>query len=95
MKALLLPMLLASCAPAYAQTSQCAIRVGIVEGLADRYGERQVMSGINPDGTMVEMFANPTTGTWTALISQPNGTACIVAAGDSFDGTVATLPADL
>ena len=95
MKRLILLLLLATYAPAAAQTAQCAIRVDIVNGLAERYGERLVMSGLNPDGSMIEMFANTMTGTWTALIRQPNGMACIVAAGEEFDSTVAELPAQL
>lgn len=95
MKRLVPLLLLATYAPAAAQAPQCAIRVDIVDGLAERFGERQVMSGLNPDGSMVEMFANTVTGTWTALIRQPNGMACIVAAGEAFDSTVAELPAQL
>lgn len=94
MKRLIPLLVLAACTPAHA-APQCAIHVDIVAGLADRYGERQVMSGLNPDGTLTEMFANTVTGTWTAIIAQPNGMACIVAAGEEFDSTVADLPASL
>lgn len=95
MKRLIPFLLLAACAPAAAQTAQCASYTGIVEGLAERYGERRVMSGTNPDGTVVQMFANGETGTWTALVVQADGMACVVAAGEQFDSTVAELPAQL
>ena len=94
MKRLIPLLLLATCAPA-AAAPQCAIHVDIVDGLAERYGERLVMSGLNADGSMTEMFANTLTGTWTAIIRQPNGMACMVGAGEQFDSTVAELPAQL
>lgn len=95
MKRLIPLLLLAACAPAAAQTANCALHVDIIGGLAERYGERLVMSGLNADGSMTEMFANTLTGTWTALIRQPNGMACMVGAGEEFDSTVSELPGNL
>jgi hypothetical protein len=95
MTRLLVLLIAAACAPAHAQNPNCAPYEMIVQGLSERYGERRVMSGLNPDGTLVQMFANPETGTWTALIVQPIGTACMVASGEQFDSTVAALPGNL
>jgi hypothetical protein len=94
MKRLIPLLLLAACTPAHAQ-QQCAVRTDIVEGLAERYGERQMMSGLNPDGSMVQIFANVETGTWTALVVEANGMACLVAAGEDFDAAPSELPANL
>ncbi len=92
----LLPLLaLVACNTVHAQTAQCLNHGAFIEGLADRYGERRQMSGLNGDGTVVEIYANGETGTWTALIVQPNGMACMVAAGENFDSTVSDLPPEL
>ena len=95
MKAVVTTLLLAACVPAHAQNSNCAPHLMIIEGLADRYGERRVMSGLNGDSTVVEMYANDQTGTWTALVVQPNGTACLVASGGEFNSSIAELPGNL
>jgi hypothetical protein len=95
MRAVVTALLLATCVPANAQNSNCAPHAMFIEGLADRYGERRVMAGLNGDGTVVEIFANDQTGTWTALIVQPTGIACMVASGEQFDSTVADLPPSL
>lgn len=85
----------AFCTPIHAQTAQCLNHGAFVVALADRYGERRQMAGLNGDGTIVEIYANDATGTWTALIVQPDGMACMVAAGEGFDSSVAKLPADM
>lgn len=95
MRAVVTALLLATCVPANAQTAQCVNYEAMVVGLADSYGERRIISGLNGDGTVVQMFANTETGTWTAVILHPDGMACMVAAGEQFDSTVAALPGNL
>ena len=34
---------------------------------------------------VVETFASEDTGTWTILMTMPNGTACLMAAGEAFE----------
>lgn len=95
MKRLIPLLILAMCAPAHAQEVRCGIHVDIEADLAAAFSERRVMAGLNGDGTILEILANAETGTWTALIVRPDGIACLVAAGEQFDPTVAALPADL
>ena len=64
---------------------QCGGYADAVAHLSTAYGESIVVRGIDGAGAVVEMFANPDTGTWTALIVQPDGTACMVAAGGDFE----------
>ncbi len=83
MKAIAFAALVAA-SPAVAQP-QCGGYADAVAHLSTAYGESIVVRGIDGAGAVVEMFANPDTGTWTALIVQPDGTACMVAAGGDFE----------
>lgn len=67
-----------------AQQPQCGPREKIVEVMAKKYGEvRQVMA-LTSKGLVMELFANPAKGNWTALMSRPDGVSCIVAHGEGF-----------
>lgn len=70
-------------APAVAQ-GNCAPRGQIVAMLAERYGEGRIGAGLDAQGRMVELFVSPDTGSWTALITRPDGAACIGAYGGSW-----------
>ena len=82
---LVLPLLLSLCgAPAFAQ-SNCFDRDTVVSSLGAKYSERQVFIGRTSQNTIVEVFVNRETGTWTALVSQPDGsTSCLVASGEVY-----------
>lgn len=60
----------------------CAPRDQVVAALAERYGETRQVAGITGDSLM-EVFASPA-GTWTLVISRPDGVSCLVAAGDAI-----------
>ena len=63
----------------------CAER-GVVAGhLKDRYGESHVGAGVAASGALIELFVAPT-GTWTLIVSGPDGKSCIVSHGDGWDG---------
>jgi hypothetical protein len=51
--------------------------------LAERYHETPRMAGLT-GGPMMIITASPE-GTWSALIVQPDGTACLVASGADFE----------
>lgn len=70
-------------APAFAQGQYCGARNAIVDELATSYGETKVSGGISA-GTLIEVFANRETGSWTILRTHPNGVACGVAAGEDW-----------
>lgn len=74
----------------FAQTSaQCAPRDAMVEGLASRYGESRHGIGLVANNAVMELFASDETGTWTILITLPNGLTCLVASGENYE----TVPA--
>jgi len=74
-------------------TPQCAPRDTIAASLATQFGETRRIIGLAQDNTVMELYAAPDTGTWTLTVTLPNGTTCLVAAGNSFEATADTLPA--
>ena len=63
----------------------CGDRAVMVKKLSDRYGEVQMGAGLA--GTlMLEIWANCQTGTWSVLKTHANGTACLMAAGQDWQG---------
>ena len=43
-----------------------------------------------PDAYVVEVFASDESGTWTIVITLPNGMTCLVAAGNAFQDVEGT-----
>lgn len=76
--------------PASAQN--CAKRDLVVERLKAQFSEQLTAGGLqgtSPVETLLEVWASPETGTFTILMTNPNGLSCIVAAGtDFFSGPV-------
>jgi hypothetical protein len=68
--------------PAKAETMNCAERTDIVAKLAN-YKEEAEAIGLNKDGTLLEVFVSPE-GTWTVLLSSPEGKSCIAAIGEAW-----------
>lgn len=79
----------------FAQGRNCGDRAVIIERLAERYGEARVLSGLTQTNGVLEFFGNAESGSWTVLITMPNGMTCLVAAGEAFtlsDGPEPTPP---
>ena len=75
------------------QTQQCDQRARVIGHLAQKYKEAPVAVGVTSNGGMVEVLTTGDGGTWTIILSNPNGTSCLVAAGEGwralqFDRTV-------
>jgi len=49
--------------------------------LAREFGEAPVFTGQLSRGLLFRVFANPKTGTWTALMIRTDGRSCVSAAG--------------
>ncbi|HEU0220928.1 MAG TPA: hypothetical protein VFR34_01775 [Paracoccaceae bacterium] len=79
---------------AAAQGQVCGERTAIVQRLQDKYGETRQSMGLQQNNGVVEIFASDESGTWTILVTMPNGTTCLVAAGEAWDGnaTFAAAP---
>lgn len=82
---LFLTLILASSAtlPAAAQ-SACGKRDEIVKIITNKYKEVPRALAIAGQSNLLEVYASES-GSWTILITQPQGSACIVAAGQSWE----------
>jgi hypothetical protein len=69
---------------AAAQQQTCKPRDEIVAILGEKYQESRRAYGLASPTQMLELFANTESGTWTALITRPDGVSCIVAAGTAW-----------
>lgn len=79
----ILTILLAMASPAAAQMKQpCAPHDALAEQMTGRYGERLAHSGLTAGDNVLEIWANPDSGTWTALVLNAQNIACIVATGE-------------
>lgn len=67
------------------QTRNCAPRDHVLKQLGDRFSEQRQSIGIAQNNTIVELFAAPTTGTWSIIVTAPNGTTCLIASGRAFE----------
>jgi hypothetical protein len=75
---------LATAATAQQPSVFCDLRPNIVQILEEKYEEYQIGMGLSSPVHMTEVWANLTTGTWTILVTQPNGASCVVATGEGW-----------
>ncbi len=66
------------------QAQQCDQRAKDIGHLAQKYQEAPVAIGVTASGGMVEVLTTGDGGTWTIILSNPNGTSCLVAAGEGW-----------
>lgn len=59
----------------------CAQRDAVVDRLETKYAEQLVARGLQSRTAMMELFASAESGTFTVLITSPQGVSCIVGAG--------------
>ena len=76
-----------------AQGQNCAPRPAVLEKLTDQFGETRQSIGLAAQGSVMEVFASAETGSWTIIVTLPNGMACLIAAGQSFEALAEVLPA--
>ena len=66
-----------------AQTT-CAQREMVVEKLEGRYGEVFAGGGLQNSSSVFEVWFSEEKGTWTILMTRPNGMSCIMASGTNW-----------
>lgn len=71
--------------PAVSQGRNCAPHDVVVERLSIQYGESRQAIALAPGGRVMEMFANLGTGTWTMVVTDTDGTTCLIASGQSYE----------
>ncbi|KNG93625.1 hypothetical protein [Pseudaestuariivita atlantica] len=69
-----------------AQTGGCKLRDSLTSELETRYGEQITGAGLRSKDAMIELWQSPETGSWTMLMTRPDGTACIIAHGTDWVG---------
>ncbi|MEZ0170890.1 hypothetical protein [Microvirga sp. TS319] len=70
---------------AFAQVqASCGPRSEIVKLLSDQYKENPVGIGLAQPGQVLEVFASQA-GTWTMVMTMPDGKACLIAAGNNWE----------
>ncbi len=62
----------------------CGSRADFIKALSDKYQETGKALGIAGQVNLVEIFASKS-GTWTILVTTPDGKSCIIAAGSSWE----------
>jgi hypothetical protein len=72
-------------AAGHAQERPCAARSQVVERLAARFGETLRSLGMQSAEGLVEVYASTATGAWTILLTSPDGTSRLMAAGDAWE----------
>ena len=85
-----LALLLAAAAPAVAG-ARCGPRAEVIEMLGERYEETRRGMGMAGSTQVLEVFASQD-GTWTVLVTDPEGRSCLVASGQAWEDLRETLP---
>lgn len=72
-------------APAVAESraSGCGERKLMVDHLKSTYGEQRMGGGLQSATGLVELYVSAE-GTWTLLLTRPDGTSCPIAVGEAW-----------
>lgn len=63
----------------------CAPREALLTSLSREYSEAPQAVGLANNGSVVELLSTRDGKTWTLLMTQPDGTSCVIAAGEAWD----------
>ncbi len=78
--------------PAAAQ-AVCSERAKFVDQLSGNYSENTVALGLVNNGSVLEILASKE-GSWTILVTKPNGISCVVATGEAWEAVPHQLVSD-
>jgi phage/plasmid primase-like uncharacterized protein len=62
----------------------CAERNSILSSLSRQYSEAPTGMGISNNGVLLELLTAHDGKTWTLLLTRPDGTSCVLAAGEGW-----------
>lgn len=62
----------------------CGPRAQLVQAMKQMFDERPSATGLISANELFELFVSPA-GTWTILVTNPQGISCIAAAGDNWE----------
>lgn len=63
----------------------CGKHDKIIAQLEAKYGEVQKSIGLQRGRGVVEVYASVETGSWTIIVTDTRGIACLMAAGEAFE----------
>ena len=69
--------------PTMAQ-SVCGDRGDFLRHLSRNYAEAPVAMGLVSNGTLLEVLVSKN-GSWTVIVTRPDGTSCMLAAGETWE----------
>jgi len=69
---------------ASAQPAVCLERDQLAAALDGRYSEKPIAVGLDLGGKILEIFASADGETWTMIMTSPEGTSCVIAAGEKW-----------
>jgi hypothetical protein len=75
--------------PGRRRRNRYAAREAVIDMLGERYGETVRSVGLAGRDRIVEVFASEETGSWTILVTNTAGVACLVASGQHFEQVAA------
>ncbi len=62
----------------------CGERRAVVANLEKTYSEAPVSIGLASNGAVIEVLASPS-GSFTIILTQPNGLSCVMASGENWE----------
>ena len=60
---------------------QCGDRDHVIASLSGKFPEQHIASGFQSSAGLMEIWASDSDGTWTILLTKPDGQTCVVASG--------------
>lgn len=77
--------------PAFAQAT-CLPREHMVDSLSSRFSETLAGGGLQTEHRLIEIWRSADSGSFTILMTRPDGISCVLAAGDNWHDS-APMPA--
>ena len=63
----------------------CSTRANVLHHLSNNYAEAPVAIGLAKNGGVIELLTSGEGNTWTIIITMPDGTSCMLAAGEDWE----------
>ena len=63
---------------------QCHQHKEVLGKFADAYHESPVAGGLTQDGRLLQVLSSGDDGTWTIVLSKPDGLTCVIMAGEAW-----------
>ncbi len=63
----------------------CDTRTKIIQDIAEQHGETLKLTGVSYSGTLLEIFSNDQTGTFTIILTRDGSMGCIALNGDAYE----------